>query len=94
MFETHLKQNEKVSIPGYKWIGLNRKDIDGGGDSFLVNNNIVKICFAEPQISNGIKIMAIRLESKKNKAIIICVYYGKQEPKTTKPEEKNILHSF
>ena len=33
--ETHLKQNEKVNVPGYKWIGLNRKDKDGGGIGFL-----------------------------------------------------------
>ena len=33
--------------------------------------------------------MAIRLELKQNKAIIICIYHGKQESKITKQEAKN-----
>ena len=32
--------------------------------------------------------MTIRLELKQHKAIIICIYYGKQEIKTTKLEAK------
>ena len=32
--------------------------------------------------------MTIRLELKQNKTIIICIYYGKQEIKTTKLEAK------
>ena len=64
MCETHLKQNEKVSITGYKWIGVNRKDKDGGGIGFLINSNIVKSCFVEPQTNEGIEIMTIRLELK------------------------------
>ena len=61
--ETHLKQNKKVNVQGYKWIRLNRKDKNGGGIGFLVNYNIVKSCFVEPQINDGIlQIMTIRLE--------------------------------
>ena len=89
MCETHLKQNEKVSITGYKWIGVNRKDKDGGGIGFLINNNIVKSCFVEPQTNEGIEIMTIRLELKQNKTIIICIYYRKQETKTTKQEARH-----
>ena len=37
LWETHLKQNEKVSITEYKWIALNRKDKDGGGIGLLIN---------------------------------------------------------
>ena len=37
---------------GFKWIGLNRKDKDGGGIGFLTNNNIVKSCFVEPQTND------------------------------------------
>ena len=76
--ETHLKQNKKVSIAGFKWIGLNRKDKHAGEIGFLINNNIVKSCFVEPQTSEGIEIMTIRLELKQNKTIIICIYYGKR----------------
>ena len=52
--ETHIKQNFKVNVPGYKWIGLSRKDKDGGGIVFLINNNIVKSCFVEPQTNDRI----------------------------------------
>ena len=37
---------------GFKWIGLNRKDKDGGGIGFLINNNIAKSCFVEPQTND------------------------------------------
>ena len=87
--ETHLKQNEKVNVPGYKWIGLNRKDKDGGGIAFLINNNKVKSFFEEPQANDGtLEIMTIRLELKQNKTIMICIYYGEQETKTNKQEAK------
>ena len=75
---THLKQNEKVNVPGYKWIGLNRNDKDGGGTGFLINSNIVKSCFVEPQTNDGIEIMTVRLELKENKTITIYIYYGKE----------------
>ena len=88
LFETHFKQNLKVNVPGYKWIGLSRKNKDGGGIVFLINNNIVKSCFVEPQTNDRIEIMAIRPELKHNKTIIICSYYWKQETKTTKQEAK------
>ena len=75
---THLKQNEKVNVPGYKWIGLNRNDKDGGGIGFLINSNIVKSCFVERQTNDGIEIMTVRLELKENKTITIYIYYGKE----------------
>ena len=54
-----------------------------------MNNNIVKSCFVDPQTNDGIlELMPIRLELKWNKTIIICIYYGKQETKTTKQEAK------
>ena len=65
--ETHLKQNEKVSTTVYKWIELNRKDENGGGSGFLINNKIVKSYFVEPQTNEGIEIMTIRLELKQSK---------------------------
>ena len=88
LYETHFNQNLKVNVPGYKWIGLSRKDKDGAGIVFLINNNIVKPCFVEPQTNDRIEIMAIRPELKHNKTIIICSYYWKQETKTTKQEAK------
>ena len=89
LWETHLKENEKVSIPGYKWVGLNRKDKNGGEIGFLTKNHTIKSCFVEPQTNDGIEAMTIRLELKQNKSIIIYIYYGKQESKTTKQEAKN-----
>ena len=35
--------------------------------------------------------MTIRLELKQNKTIIIWIYYGKQETKTTKQKAKRAL---
>ena len=87
--EIHLKQNEKVSIAGYKWIELNRKDKHAGEIGFLINNNIVKSCFVEPQTNEGIEIMTIRLELKQNKTIIICIYYGKRNQ--NKKQEMNLI---
>ena len=86
--ETHLKENEKVSIPGYKWEGRNRKDKNDGEIAFLIKNHIVKSCFVEPQTNDGIETMTIRLELEQNKTIIICIYCGKQESKTRKQEAK------
>ena len=88
--ETHLNQNENV--PQYRWVGLTRKDKDGGVIGFLINNKIVKSCFVEPQTNHRIlEIMTIRLELKQNKTIIICIYYGKKETKLSKKQRENLI---
>ena len=54
-----------------------------------MNSNVVKSCFVEQQTNEGIEIMTIRLELKRNKTIVICINYGKQETKTIKQEARN-----
>ena len=43
MTETLLKNNEKVNVQDFKWIGLNRQNKDGGGIGFLINKSIIKL---------------------------------------------------
>ena len=90
--ETHFQKTEKVSIPGYKWIGLSRNDIGGGRVGFLTNNSMVKSCFVGPQTNNGIEIMTIRLELKQNKTIIICIYYGKPKQQNKKQKANLMIY--
>ena len=94
--ETHLKQNEEVSIRGYKWIGLNRKYVDDRGFGFLIINNIVKLCFVEPQSNDGIKIMTVRLDNysgwiKQSPYIFIM---GNKKPKQQNKKQKMNLITF
>ena len=54
-----------------------------------MNNNVVKSCFVEQQTNEGRERMTIKLELKRNKTVIICINYGKQETKTIKQEARN-----
>ena len=58
--ETLLKDNEKVNIHHFKWIGLNRQNKDGG-DIGLINKSIIKSCTIEPNLNKTIEFMSIRL---------------------------------
>ena len=42
--ETKLKEKQKVNIKGYKWIGKNRKEKEGGGVGILIVKTHRKIC--------------------------------------------------
>ena len=52
--ETILKDNEKINTQHFKWIGLNRKNKDGGGIGFLINKSILKSCTIEPNSNKAI----------------------------------------
>ena len=46
-----------------------------------MNNNAVKSCFVEQQTNEGIEIMTIRLELKRNKTISNVLIMGNKKPK-------------
>ena len=57
--ETLLKDNEKVNIQHFKWIGLNRQNKDGVGIGFLINKSIIKSCTIEPNLNKRIEFKSI-----------------------------------
>ena len=87
--ETLLKDNEKVNIQHFKWIGLNRQNKDGGGIGFLINKSIIKSCIIEPNLNKTIEFMSIKLNLTDNESMMVCLYYGKQESRSTKKESQN-----
>ena len=87
--ETLLKDNEKINIQHFKWIGLSRKNKDGGGIVFLINKSIIKTCTIEPSLNKTIEFMSIKLNLTNNESMMACLYYGKQESRSTKKESEN-----
>ncbi len=79
--ETNLKNEEKLSLPGYVWIEGNRKWQDGGGVGFLLLQSVVKNITREPTTSlpDKMELRWIRIILTDNQQLCIGVFYGKQE---------------
>ena len=60
--ETHLQEEEKISIQGYEWIEGNRSKQSGGGVGFLVCKNLLRNVIREPSINYPDK-MEVRWDS-------------------------------
>ena len=78
--ETKLKEKQKINIKGYKWIGKNRKNKDGGGVGILITKDLEKHVLED---NNGedhesVETQWIKLECRP-KNISIGVFYGPQE---------------
>ena len=78
--ETKLKEKQKINIKGYKWIGKNRKNKDGGGVGILTTQHLEKHVLED---NNGedhesVETQWIKLECRP-KNISIGVFYGPQE---------------
>ena len=75
-----LKNNEQLNIKGYKWVGKNRRNKNGGGVGILISSkyagSTTEITHLE---SNGnLEVVWIRLETRP-KNIALGVFYGPQE---------------
>ena len=81
--ETHLRTDFGVNIKGYTFFGRKRGDKAGGGVGILARNDILtKIT---PHISErDIELMWISIRRKRYRPLLIGIYYGKQECRTTK----------
>ena len=78
--ETKLREKQKINIKGYKWIGKNRKQKDGGGVGILIAKNIEKHVLEDNtgEEYEDLESKWIKLESRP-KNISIGVFYGPQE---------------
>ena len=83
--ETQLKSNVGMKIEGYNFYGRKREGKNGGGVGILVRNDIISK--TAPHISDRtIELMWISLQTKTNRPIMIGVYYGLQETRSSKNE--------
>ena len=47
--ETKLKQNEKIVVKVYKWVGKIREERDGGGVGILIKDTSINSIAIEPK---------------------------------------------
>jgi exonuclease III len=87
--ETHLRGNEVLDIPGYKWYGLNRKHIHrrapcgSGGVGFLVRETLLESYSVQIIDDNNDSILWIALHGKfSDFCIKACVCYLPPENST------------
>ncbi len=86
--ETHLKNNETVNISGYKWIGRNRKNKQGGGVGILIANQIAGITTTREEIENE-HTEGVWIEIKTRPTpTFVGVFYGPQENNTKEETER------
>ena len=76
-------------IHHFKWLGLKRQNKDRRGIGFLINKSVIKSCTIEPNLNKAIEFMSIKLSLTNNELIMVCLYYGKQESRSTKKESEN-----
>ena len=92
--ETFLKNNEKINMQHYKCIELNRQHKEGVGVGFLINNSIIKSCTFERNLNKTIKFMSVKLNLTNNESMMVSLYCGKQEPRSTKKNQKTNLIKY
>ena len=56
---------------------------------FLINKSIIKSCTIEPNLNKTIEFMSTKLNLANNESMMVCLYYGKQESRSTKKESEN-----
>ena len=81
--ETKLPGKDKINIKGYKWIGKNREDKNGGGVGLLISDELCKNTVEDNTSDEypNLETKWIKLECRP-KDIAIGVFYGPQENKT------------
>ena len=83
--ETQLRSNIGINIDGFCFYGRKREGKVGGGIGIYVRNDI--ITFTTPHISNrNIEIMWISVRRHSLTPLMLGVYYGRQESRTSKNE--------
>ena len=56
---------------------------------FLINKSIIKSCTTEPNLNKTIEFMSIKLNLTNNESMMVCLYYGKEESRSTKKQSEN-----
>ena len=56
---------------------------------FLINKSILKSCTIEPNLNKTIEFMSIKLNLTNNESMMVCLYYGKEESRSTKKQSEN-----
>ena len=83
--ETQLRSNVGMAINGYTFFGRKREAMNGGGVGILLRNDLLHR--SAPHITDrNIEIMWISVRMKCEKPLIIGIYYGRQESRTSKQE--------
>jgi len=77
--ETNLSGNSKIVIPGYKWIGSNRRNKEGGGVGFLVKNSLLGNTTISKMPCNSTECLWLKITLSLNQVLCIGIFYGKQE---------------
>ena len=55
----------------------------------LINKSIIKSCTIDPNLNKTVEFMSIKLNLTNNESMMICLYYGKQDSRSTKKESEN-----
>ena len=76
--ETHLRDNNKIAVPGYKWYGHNRTDLNdqaircSGGVGFLVSTDALYNYY---NTFEGIMWLKLTLQRASEFGVLLCVCY-------------------
>ena len=84
--ETKLNTDRNVIVNGFKWIGRPREQKEDGGIGVLLKDEISKNTTIELIGDDNIEIMWLRIKLHMKKALILGIYYGKQESRTAKEQ--------
>ena len=84
--ETKLKQNEKIVVKGYKWVGKIREERDRGEVGILTKDTSINGIAIEPITAKNIEILLLKLNLNNSENLTMMIYYGKQESRTNKEE--------
>ena len=55
----------------------------------LINKSIIKSCTIDPNLNKTVEFMSIKLNLTNNESMMICLYYSKQDSRSTKKESEN-----
>ena len=73
----------------YNWVGLNRQNKKKGRYRILTNKSITKSCTIETKFNKTIEFMNVKLNLTNNESMMICLYYDKQDFRSTRKESAN-----
>ena len=58
--EINLKQNQKIVVKRYKWVGKIRDEKDGGGFGILIKDTLINGIIIEPITAKNIEILLLK----------------------------------
>lgn len=84
--ETKLTADRYIKIEGYRWIGRPRRNKQGGGIGLLIKDSLANQTTIHVVGEEELEILWIKIKRKQQQPVMIGLYYGKQESRTTKTE--------